>query len=188
MTTALEIIGMITGLWAVYLNFRENITGWPIGIISVALYAIVFFNTKLYADMGLQFFYAFMNGYGWYTWSSSIKKNKLVVIRISKKQWMGSISFTLCFGTLLSFLLYYYTDARLPVVDAFTCAISLAAQYLLAKKVLENWLLWIGVDIVYVGMYLRSDLYVTAILYFLFIVIAIWAYIKWKKKLISRIQ
>jgi len=181
----IEIIGVVTGVICVYLNFREHIIGWPIGIVSVVCYAIVFFHQKLYADMGLQFFYIGMNIYGWYMWYAKKKATAIQVIRIRFNQGIYIGIFILLFGSALSYILKLYTDASLPLADAFLCAGSLAAQYLLAKKIIENWLLWIVIDLCYVGMFLQKELYPTAFLYLIFTALAIWAYIVWRKKLIS---
>jgi len=177
-----EVIGVITGLLCVYLAAINNIWNWPFAIISVLLYIFIFFEAHLYADMGLQVYFLAVNIYGWYYWSNKAPtESKAPVVRVTKKQTLLSaiaiIAITFILGSLLK-----YTPASFPYLDSFCAACSLVAQLFLARKVLENWLIWIFVDIVYVGVYLYKDLHLTAIMYAIYIAIVIKGYIDWKKE------
>ena len=177
----LEVTGVITGLICVYLAAINNIWNWPVAIISVAIYIFIFFDSRLYADMGLQVYFLITNFYGWYYWGKRLPdEKKIPVVRITKKEIALSavaiVIFTFILGTLLK-----YTPASYPYIDSFCTACSLVAQVFLARKVLENWLIWIFVDIVYVGVYVFKDLHLTALMYAIYVGIALLGYIDWKK-------
>jgi nicotinamide mononucleotide transporter len=180
-TSWAEIIGVITGLLCVALAAMNNIWNWPIAIVSVGIYIFIFFDSHLYADMGLQVYFMGMNIYGWYFWSrKSASETKTPVMLITKKEIILSviaiIVFTFFLGTVLK-----YTPASYPYIDSFCTACSLVAQVFLARKVLENWLIWIFVDIIYVGVYIFKHLDLTAGMYAIYVVIALLGYIDWKK-------
>jgi len=182
-TGLLEWCGVFTGILCVWLAAKNNIWNWPIAIISVLIYIFIFFESKLYADMGLQFYFFVMNIYGWYYWSKQ-KENptKERPISIITKQeiifsFIGVVVFTLGLG----FLLHKNTDASFPFIDSFCTAVSLIGQIFLARRVIQNWLIWIFVDIVYVGVYFSKDLYATGIMYVLYIGIATMGYLDWRK-------
>ncbi len=178
----LEVVGVITGLLCVYLAAINNIWNWPIAVISVGIYIFIFYDTHLYADMGLQFYFMVMNFYGWYFWSRKPASDKKTpVLRITNKEILIStvaiVLFTIILGSGLK-----YTTASYPYLDSFCTACSLIAQVFLARKVLENWLIWIFVDIIYVGVYIFKHLDLTAIMYAIYVGIALLGYIDWKKE------
>jgi nicotinamide mononucleotide transporter len=182
-TGMLEWFGVFTGILCVWLAAKNNIYNWPIAIVSVVIYIFIFFESKLYADMGLQFYFLIMNFYGWYFWSKN-KNNKQAesaVSLITKKEIMLSIAGVVVFTAVLGFLLHKNTDASFPFVDSFCTACSLIAQIFLARKVLQNWLIWIFVDIIYVGVYVSKDLYATAFMYALYVYIASVGYFDWRR-------
>ena len=180
----LETIGVISGILCVWLAARNIIWNWPIAIISVAAYIFIFFEAKLYADMGLQVYFMGMNIYGWYYWSRKPKDaDKVPVKSISKKELLFAVFGVATFTTLLGFFLFKQSDAAFPFIDSFCTACSLVAQLFMARKVLENWLIWIFVDIIYVGVYLAKDLHLTAGMYALYIYIALTGYQAWRKEL-----
>lgn len=182
-TGILEWLGVFTGILCVWLAAKNNIWNWPIAIISVSIYIFIFFEGKLYADMGLQFYFFAMNAYGWYFWSrqqNNPKKERPITL-ISKKEILLSIGGIIVFTLTLGLLLHKNTDASFPFVDSFCTACSLIAQLFLARRVLQNWLIWIFVDIIYVSVYFAKDLYATGLMYVLYIFIAAMGYIDWKK-------
>ncbi|WP_246139007.1 nicotinamide riboside transporter PnuC [Mucilaginibacter frigoritolerans] len=177
----LEIVGVITGLLCVYLAAKNKILNWPFAIISVGTYIFIFFNSHLYADMGLQVYFMAMNIYGWYYWSHKpVNEKKTPVVLMTQKEIILSIIavviFTFFLGTVLK-----YTPASYPYIDSFCAACSLIAQVLLARKVLENWLIWVFVDVIYVGVYIFKGLDLTALMYAIYVAIALMGYIDWKK-------
>jgi len=178
-----EIIAVITGLLCVYLAAKNNIWNWPLAIVSVGIYIFIFFNSHLYADMGLQVYFMAMNIYGWYYWSHApAGGNKMPVVQITKKEIILSVIGVLVFTFFLGSILKY-TPASYPYIDSFCAACSLVAQVLLARKVLENWLIWVFVDVIYVGIYIFKGLDLTALMYGCYVVIALMGYIDWKKEL-----
>jgi len=179
--TWLEIIGVITGILCVYLAAVNNIWNWPIACISVGIYIFIFFNSHLYADMGLQVYFMGMNIYGWYFWSHKPESaDKTPVMRITRRETIFSViaivAFTVFLGSVLK-----YTPASYPYLDSFCTACSLIAQAFMARKVLENWLIWIFVDIIYVGVYIFKHLDLTAGMYGLYVGIALLGYLDWRK-------
>lgn len=179
----LEVSGVISGILCVYLAAKNNIWSWPIAIISVSLYTFIFFEEKLYADAGLQIYFLFTNIYGWYFWSrKSATDHKAPITFVSRKFFLISTACIVIFTFLLGTFLFKKTDASFPYIDSFCTACSLVAQVFLARKIIENWLIWIFVDIIYVGVYLMKDLHLTAGMYALYIVIAAMGYITWKRE------
>ncbi len=180
----LESAGVVSGILCVWLAAKNNIWNWPIAIISVAIYIVIFLEAKLYADTGLQVYFLGMNIYGWYFWSRKAKDAPRVPVkRISKTELLISLACIALFTALLGFFLFKQTDAAFPFIDSFCTACSLVAQVFLARKVLENWLIWIFVDIIYVGVYLAKDLQLTAGMYALYIYIALSGYLAWRAEL-----
>ena len=180
--TIIETTGVITGILCVYLAAKNKIWSWPFAIISVIIYIFIFWDAKLYADMGLQVYFLIMNFYGWYFWSSKDNAEKTRVSSITRKEIILSIIGVIVFTAGLGFFLYNGTDASFPFIDSFCTACSLIAQIFLARKVLENWLIWIFVDIIYVGIYIAKDLHLTAGMYALYIYIAAIGYFAWRKE------
>lgn len=182
-TGLLEWFGVFTGILCVWLAAKNNIWNWPIAIISVLIYIFIFFESKLYADMGLQFYFFLMNIYGWYYWSKQ-KENptkERPISTITKKEIVFSIIGVIVFTLALGFLLHKNTDASFPFIDSFCTAVSLIGQIFLARRVIQNWLIWIFVDIIYVGVYFSKDLYATGLMYALYIGIATMGYLDWRK-------
>ena len=178
----LEVTGVVTGILCVYLAAKNIIWNWPFAIVSVSVYIIIFFKAKLYADMGLQFYFLAMNIYGWYFWSRKPRSaEKVPVIKITTKETLFSIIGIILFTAVLGFLLKHGTDASFPFIDSFCTACSLVAQVLLARKVLENWLIWIFVDVIYVIVYTAKNLHLTAGMYVLYFVIAALGYRDWRR-------
>jgi nicotinamide mononucleotide transporter len=180
----IEVIGVITGLLCVWLAAINNIWNWPIAIISVGIY----FFAHLYADMGLQVYFMVMNIYGWYYWAKKpADEAKIPIVLIGRKELIWSILaiivFTVILGTGLK-----YTTASYPYLDSFCTACSLVAQIWLARKILENWLIWLFVDIVYVGVYILKELDLTALMYAIYVGLALYGYLDWKKEYKKQLQ
>jgi nicotinamide mononucleotide transporter len=148
------------------------------------MYIVVFYRSKLYSDTGLQVIYVVLNFYGWYQWLYGGKnRTELPVSRTSGRLAailvvIGAVS-TVALGTFVS----HNTDAALPYMDALTTSTSLVAQWMMTKKLLENWIIWVAVDVVYIGMYIYKDLYVTSLLYAVFLGLSVMGYIQWKRTL-----
>jgi nicotinamide mononucleotide transporter len=182
--STLELIGALLGAISVYLSVRQNIWSWPTGIVNVVLYAVVFFQAKLYADMGLQVIYAVLSVYGWYEWLyGGENRTELHVTRTTPRLGVVLGAIALAGSASLGFLLRGATDAALPFMDSFLSSTSLVAQWMMTRKKLENWLVWITVDVLYIGMFIFKHLYITAGLYAVFLALAVRGYIDWRRSM-----
>ncbi|MBN2893315.1 MAG: nicotinamide mononucleotide transporter [Bacteroidales bacterium] len=183
-----EIFGAIAGLLYIFLSIKEKILLWPIGIITSTVYIYVFFQSKFYADMSLQFYYVFVSIYGWIFWLKGKKNEKDKQLKISKTPFKTII--ILVFVTLALFLgmgwfLSNYTDSPVPFWDAFTTAASIVATWMLAKKFIEQWIIWIIVDIISAILYYKKGLYPTVILFGVYTIMAVIGYIEWRKTFVK---
>ena len=177
----LEGIAAAFGVISVYLSTRQNIWSWPTAIVNVALYTLVFYQSRLYGQMGLQPIYLALSAYGWYQWlHGGEQRGALRVSRASPRLLLMLASLNLIAWIALAAILRR-TDAALPWLDALLTTTSLAAQWMMTRKILENWILWIGVDLVYVPMFLSQRLYATAMLYSAFLVLAVMGFIEWRR-------
>ncbi|QQL49722.1 nicotinamide riboside transporter PnuC [Mucilaginibacter ginkgonis] len=184
----IELAGVITGLLCVYLAAINNIWNWPLAIISVVLYIFIFYDARLYADMGLQVYFLGTNIYGWYYWSRRPKTAvKVPVAWITRKEIVWSVIAMLVVTPVLGYTLItlapvlHYQPAAFPYLDSFCTACSIVSQIFLARKVLQTWLIWIFVDVIYVGVYIVKDLQPTAFMYAVYVLIAILGFVDWRK-------
>jgi len=182
-----EVLAVVTGIISVYLSTRENIWSWPTALVNVALYFVVFFETKLYADMGLQAVYFALSLYGWYEWLyGGENRTELHVSRTSPALGIRLAVIAIACVAVLGTILARFTDAALPYIDSATTSTSLVAQWMMTRKILENWAVWAAVDVVYIAMFLFKRLYLTAGLYSVSLVRAIMGYVQWKRSLVER--
>jgi nicotinamide mononucleotide transporter len=182
-----EVLGVLTSLVYLYFSVRQIIWLWPFGILSSALFIWIFFHSRFYADMGLQVYYLGISIYGWIYWlrggTGQAGEQKLPVSRISLKQiWALSGTGLVLFLGIVA-VLVYLTDSDVPWGDGFTTAASIVATWMLARKILEHWLLWIVVDFVAAALYYYKGLYPSCLLYVIYALIAITGYFQWKKDL-----
>ncbi|HEU4989172.1 MAG TPA: nicotinamide riboside transporter PnuC [Gemmatimonadaceae bacterium] len=180
--STVEWIAAIAGAISVYLSARENIWSWPTAIVNVGLYILIFQRSGLYSDMGLQVVYLVLSIYGWYEWlHGGANRSKLEVSKASGRVWLVS-----AVAGGLGWLVIWSITRRLhgvsiPSIDAGLTATSLVAQWMMTRKIVENWVLWIVADIVYVPMYIYKHLYVTSGLYLVFLALAVMGLVEWKR-------
>jgi nicotinamide mononucleotide transporter len=179
-----ELVATCAGLMNVYLAARASKWNWFFGIITVTLYMIIFFQVKLYCDMCLQIVFLGLQVYGIVQWSRGGHQSLQVTKAGPKIQLVALGLFSLLF-ILFIYLLKSYTDSTTIVMDAFITALSLVAQWMMCKKWLENWWLWMVVDIVSIKMYLIKHLYLTSGLYAAFFIICCFGYRVWQRQLKS---
>ena len=181
---AYEVAGFVFGVLAVWLTAKESPWCWPTGLVNVALYIVVFWQAKLYADMGLQVVYVAVCLYGWWEWlHGGPGGGKLSVSRVPRAHLLAiSIAGALAAGVLGVFL-RTRTDAALPFWDATTTSYSLVAQWLQTRKWIETWWFWIGVDVIYIGVYMVKHLWLTALLYAIFLALCILGLKEWRRSL-----
>tara|TARA_B100001758_G_C18295014_1_gene549132 strand:+ start:374 stop:976 length:603 start_codon:yes stop_codon:yes gene_type:complete len=179
-----EFIAVAFSILYVILAAKENIYCWTAAAISVSIYIYLCYSAKLYAETFLQFFYLIMAFVGYYNWSRSNLKSK----KLSIQEWSINKHFMLIIlgaisSLIMGFLLTSYTDAEIATLDSFTTIFSLFATYLVVKKIIENWLYWIVIDIAAVYLYFEKGLLLTSLLFIIYTVIAIFGYFKWLEKL-----
>lgn len=207
-----EIVAAIFGFLSVWFYIVRNPASWPTGLVQVLLLWSVFWNAKLYADFGLHVLYAILQIYGWWAWIRDRKGNGIAredgnsfiddapfdgspkssdspiqdgvrVRSLDRAGLAGCLLAVPILTAIFASLLIRYTDAASPIWDSFIAAASIIAQCLLAARYVENWRFWIAVDIVGIGLFAYKELYPTAMLYILFLVMAIWGDFAWRKTL-----
>ncbi len=187
MSNRFETTAALLGLISIYFQIKQNPLYWPVSIVMVSMYIFVYYNSLFYADMSLQFYYLFVGFYGWYFWvfgkkkETENEKTKPGVTSLSKIGKIKAVLISLALFVIIYFVLKNFTNSDVPLGDAFTTGLSFVATWLLARKILENWLLWIVVDVVSTGLYIYKELYATAILFFVLTILAFVGYFKWKK-------
>lgn len=170
----------VTGVATVWLAARQHIWNWPIGIVNVALYAVLFFQVKLYADAGLQVVYLVLAVYGWWAWLHGGEQGgPLTVRRASARLFVTVAALGAVFATVLGLSLARFTDADVPLLDSALTGASLVGQFLMTRKYLESWAVWVVADVVYVGLFVSRELYLTAVLYAIFTGLALYAWREW---------
>ena len=183
---AVEWVAAALGLVSVWLNVREDWRGWPIGAVMVALYFAVFARVKLYADAGLQVIYFVLQFYGWYEWVRGGENKSGLAVSRAPLRVLVSCAVTGAMATvLLGTGLKRYTDQALPYWDSGITAFSLIAQWMLAKKYLENWLLWAAIDVIAIGVYWSKHLLPTAVLYGCFLLLCLRGHQRWSMTLVE---
>ena len=181
-TTPLELISFVLSVITVLLNIRQNHWAWLFAIISSAAYGWVFFGARLYGDMGLQVVFIVVSVWGWYSWlHGGAQRQALDVTRLDRAGWIVSLAGWTVGFVLLAWFLKTFTDTDVPHADGFLTAGSLLGQVLLSRKKVENWHAWIAVDILYVGLYVYKNLILTAILYGVFVLMAIVGLRAWRR-------
>ena len=179
-----EVLGVVTALVCVWLYTRQNVWSWPLTIVSAGLYMVVFFQARLYADVGLQGVYIVVAVYGWYEWLfGGPQRSALPVSRLARTTALVLLGLVAAGTALLAVPLATFTNASLPFWDSLTTAMSLVGQWMLARKILESWLVWIVADTIYVGIFVYKALYLTAGLYIVFLILAVLGFIEWRKSL-----
>lgn len=183
-TNYIEITGTILGILFLYFEIKQNWWLWPLGILTSVFYIFIFYQAKFYADMGLQFYYVVISIYGWWYWwrgTNDHAKAELPIVRLAPKlALMLSALTTLSFG-IIAYILVNYTDSPVPYWDAFTTALSITATWMLAHKILEQWYIWILVNIISLALYVYKGLYPTVVLFAFYAVLSFVGYQQWRK-------
>jgi nicotinamide mononucleotide transporter len=182
----LEFIAVVFGIISVLLSVRQNIWSWPTALVNVALFFALFYKSGLYSDMGLQVVYFVLSLYGWYEWlyggkdrtalrvSRTPARTSLILLGIGAVVWLG-----------LARITSRLPGVALPYLDAALTTASLVAQWMMTRKLLENWMLWIILDIAYVGMFIFKGLYLTAANYAVYLALAVLGHVAWKRSLVA---
>ncbi|MCD1261503.1 nicotinamide mononucleotide transporter [Paenibacillus athensensis] len=178
----LEYVATTTGLLSVFLTARENIWAWPTGLVNVACFFVMFLDARLYADMTLQVFFFALSVLGWIVWLTDRGGRKVRPTRQLDRRLALILAGALVVVTLVwGYSLAKFTDASIPFADALIATLSLIAQFLLSYKFLQNWYVWIVVDVLSIGMYAYKELYSVAFLYVVFLGLATAGLLSWKR-------
>ena len=178
----LEILATIFGLWSVIAYVRESVWAWPSGLINVLLYILLFWNARLYADTGLQVVYVVLQGYGWWLWlHGGPQQGTLAITRTSRQEWLQLVGIGLVAYLPIGWFLDTWTDTDVPWWDAAPTISSLIAQWMISRKKLENWWVWIVTDLVYIPLYAYKNLWLTAALYVVFLTLCIIGLRQWTR-------
>ncbi len=182
-----EIIATILGLLFLFLEIKENEWMWFIGLITSAMYIYVFFDAKLYADMSLQVYYVVISIYGWIMWTKT-KHEQSMVQQLEITHLSKNLGFVLFLTTgviyvVIAYILVNFTDGSVPYWDAFTTALGIVATWMLAKKIIEQWWVWVIANAVSCGMYIYKGLYPTSFLFLVYTVLAVVGYYQWKRSM-----
>jgi nicotinamide mononucleotide transporter len=176
-----EDLGFITGALTVWLTVVENIWNFPIGIANDLFFFILFLQVGLFADMGLQVLYVILGVQGWYLWlRGGQNKTALKVSTISSKELLILALSTVIATSGLTIYLHHLQDSA-PLWDALTTVLSVVAQYMLNKKFMENWFAWILADLIYIPLYAFSQLYLTGVVYLVFLVMCLLGLRAWQQ-------
>lgn len=178
----LELTGTLVGLIYLWLEYRASVWLWAANIVMPLIYIFVYYDSGFYADMGINVYYLVASLYGWIMWRRGTGAGEELPMSHTPRESL--LPFTAVFLVLwgvIWFVLTRFTDSTVAVGDAFTTALSVVALYMLAKKYVEQWLVWIVVDVVCAALYIYKGLYPTAILYLLYSVVAWFGYRRWLK-------
>jgi nicotinamide mononucleotide transporter len=188
----IELLGALLGLLYIFFSIKQHILTWPTGLFTSVLYIVVFFQSGFYADMGLQVYYVFISIYGWYFWLKGGKKNsvghqkKLPARKTPKNLLIHLLLTTIVIYSGILFILLNYTNSAVPYMDSLTTALSITATWMLAKKYIEHWIIWIFVDLFSAGLYVYKELWPTVILFLVYTVMAVLGYLEWKKDILKK--
>ncbi|WP_119354855.1 nicotinamide riboside transporter PnuC [Azohydromonas sediminis] len=178
-----EVVAFVLAVWMVVCNWRVNPLAWPLAMVSSALYGLLFADYKLYGEASLQLMFIAVAAWGWWQWlrGTGDDGSALRVRHLDGRRLVGVVAFVLVAWPLLGAFLDRATDSDVPYFDALPTVGSLAGQWLLGRKYVENWPTWIGVNVVSVGLFAWKGLWLTVLLYALFIVMAAVGWRAWRR-------
>ena len=187
-TTWLEIVGFVLAVLMVVGNIREKLWAWPLAIVSSMLYFALFWRNRLYGDAALQLFFVVLASWGWLQWWRGCRADgsRLHIATLMPFEAIKTIAYSVVLWVITGLFLHQFTDTDVPWWDAFPTAVSLVAQFLLARKYLENWLAWTVVNAVSTGLFAYKGLWLTVILYALFVAMSVAGWRTWRRRLGQR--
>jgi nicotinamide mononucleotide transporter len=191
-----EILGTLFGLWSVILAARGKVSNYPIGLINIIFFFAVFYQVQLYSDVFLQVYFFIISIYGWWKWlhpkaDESKGKNELRITAFSLKTDIIILTIIFAgvavFGTLMKNLhlllpVVFQYPAAFPYYDSFVAVASVVAMYLLARKKLENWAIWIAIDAFCIVLYYLKGIKLMSLEYLIFLIIATFGFIRWRRE------
>jgi nicotinamide mononucleotide transporter len=179
--TWLELVAVVLSLWMVGCNLRVDPMGWPLAIASSARYALLLLHSKLYGEAGLQLVFIALGAWGWWQWLRGTGDDGQVlrVRRLGARQRWMVLALTLAVWPALGLLLARLTDSDVPYLDALPTVGSLAGQYLLARKWLDNWVVWLAVNLFSLALFATKGLWLTVALYAVFALLSVVGWRAW---------
>ena len=183
-TSWIELVAVVFGLACVWCMKKESVLAFPLGIVNVLIYVYIFFVARLYANAAINGFFFVMSAYGWYNWTrKDSSDNTLRITRCSWQELLLNLVAVIVFFVIIRVVLVRYTSSLIPSWDAATTAVYMVAQWMLSRKKIENWILWIAADSVMIGLCAWEGLYFSSFQYLVFTVFAVLGFIEWKTKL-----
>jgi nicotinamide mononucleotide transporter len=185
MPSLIELFGFVTGAACVALLVRQNIWNWPLGITNNLIFIVLFYRTGLYADVGLQGFYIAISIFGWWSWLHGGRDHGALRggrVPLAAGAWL--LLAVAVITAALSWLLRRYTNSTVPVLDSLITALSLVAQFMMTRKWIENWPVWIVANCISVGLLIYKGLYVTSALYLVYQVLCVMGLLEWRRALV----
>lgn len=183
--TSWEMLAVFLSVSYILLAIKQNLWSWVAAFFSTLIYSILFFDASLLMDSALNIFYLVMAVYGWYSWKYGNIKAQNEQLKITTYGITNNfkvIGILILISIVLGYIMANYTSADFAYLDTFTTVFAVFATYMLAKKVLENWIYWVVIDTVSIYIYIQKGFYLTAVLFAIYTVLACVAYIQWKKE------
>lgn len=181
-----EALGFVTGAACVYLVVRQNIWNFPLGIANNIFFLVLFSQASLFGDAGLQIVYIALGIHGWYQWLYGGAHHTELKITRASLELIVIMAIAIGAMTVALMLILRTVNGSAPLLDALTTALSLGAQYLLNRKIIENWFVWIIADVIYIYLYIMRDLHLTAVLYGVFLCLCIAGFISWRREITEK--
>ena len=179
----LQCVGTALGLLYLWLEYKANIWLWVVGAIMPVVHGILYLQSGIYADAAMQLYYVAAGIYGLAVWKRRPRKGDDGKIRHTPKGWVAPlVAVYVVLHVAIYFLLVEFTDSRVPILDSMSTALCIVAMWMLSRKLVEQWLVWLVVDIISVGLYLYKDIPITSGLYMLYCLLAIAGYLRWRKQ------
>ena len=181
----LDILTTILGLLYILFEYRASLWMWAVGFFMQVLGIVLYYQKGLYADCGMEFYYLSMTIYGYFCWIRGSKKKELPIRHFPTRLILPWVAAICAVWALIYWLLVTFTDSNVPLADSFTTALSIIGIWALAHKYLEQWFIWIAVDVVTSTLYFYKDIPFKASLYALYVIIAILGYFRWKRMMMG---
>ncbi|MDR1346997.1 MAG: nicotinamide riboside transporter PnuC [Prevotellaceae bacterium] len=181
--TILQITGAALGLLYLYFEYKANIYLWIVGMIMPLVHGFLYFKQGLYADMGMNAYYILAGIYGWIVWNNHKPESKKTynISRTPLQRWLYLACIFAVVDAVITYILIEYTNSNVPYADAFTTSLSVIAMWMLSRKYVEQWLVWLVVDAVTCCLYIYKEIPITAALYVLYSCLAVTGYLRWMK-------
>jgi len=180
-----EAWGFVTGGWGVWLTVQKNVWTWPVGLANNVFFFVLFLHARLFADAALQIVYIILGMLGWYWWLFGGEHNSKLRVATAPKVLVIYVAISVAIGTVALTIYLTRVGDSVPFADAFTTALSLGGQFLLSKKLLDNWYFWIAADVIYIWLYAYKGLFLTSALYTIFLLMCFAGLVRWRASLID---